>query len=248
MTRALNWLGAFPLILFLLVLGVASLIWNLIATLLYPLLPRETGLKVGRAVISYSYRAAWAIASWAGMLELDSSVLDRFRDEPGLIIVANHPSMLDALLVVARLPRSACIMKAGLMGNIFLAAGARLARYIRNDSARIMVKQAVDDLKRGGQLVVFPEGTRTTNATVGPFRPGVTLIAKLAHAPVQTVFIDSDSPYLRKGWPLWKMPPFPIRFTLRAGERFVAQADADAFLHELEDYFATGLKRPDAAA
>jgi 1-acyl-sn-glycerol-3-phosphate acyltransferase len=248
MVRLLSLLGALPLLFFLLLLGMASLAWNLIAAIIYPLLPRETGLRVGRAAITYSYRAAWAVASFFGMLRLDSSVLDRFRDEPGLIIVANHPSMLDALIVVARLPRSACIMKAGLMKNVFLGSGARLARYIRNDSARVMVRLAVADLKRGGQLVVFPEGTRTTREPIDPFRPGVTLIAKLADAPVQTVFIDTDSPYLRKGWPLWKLPPFPIRFTVREGARFQAPTDANELLSELEEYFAARVKPGDAAA
>ena len=107
------------------------------------------------------------------------------KDEPGLVVVANHPSMLDALILVARLPRSACIMKASLMRNPFLGAGARLARYIRNDSPRGMIRLAVDDLKRGGQLVIFPEGTRTTTAPVNSFRPGVTLIAKSAEMAVK---------------------------------------------------------------
>jgi hypothetical protein len=44
------------------------------------------------------------------------------RDEPGgLIVAANHPAMYDAM-VVARLPRGACIMKAELVRNVFSAA------------------------------------------------------------------------------------------------------------------------------
>ena len=88
------------------------------------------------------------------MMEIDSSALDALRDEPGgLIIAANHPTMLDALLLVARLPRGVCIMKAELMRNIFLGAGARLARYIRNDSAAAWCATAVASLREGGQLV-----------------------------------------------------------------------------------------------
>ena len=184
------------------------------------------------------------LASLAGMLKIESSVLDRFRDEAGLIIVANHPSMLDALILVARLPRSACIMKAELMKNLFLGAGARLARYIRNDSARGMIRLTVQDLRRGGQLVIFPEGTRTTVRPVNPFRPGVTLIAKLADVPIQTVFIDTDSPYLGKGWPIWKLPPLPMVFTVRLGERFAPSPDPHALLRTLEDYFVANLEAP----
>jgi 1-acyl-sn-glycerol-3-phosphate acyltransferase len=230
----------------LVLLGLMSLAWNTIALLLYPLLSRERGTAIGRAGIAVGYGLFWKIAGLTGMLRIRSSGLDAMRDERGLIVVANHPSMLDALILVARLPRSACIMKADLMDNIFLGSGARLARYICNDSTRGMVKRAVYELKSGGQLVVFPEGTRTTHAPIDPFRPGVTLIAKLAGAPIQTVFIDTDSPYLRKGWPIWRLPPLPIEFSVRLGRRFAPAHDAAALLAEIEQHFAANVKPPAA--
>ena len=241
MNRLLRWIFLIPLALLLyallLLLGCISLAWNLVAMLLYPVLPARVGRSLGRRVIAFAYRSFWATASALGMMRIDANCLDALRDERGVIFVANHPTMLDALLLVARLPRSACIMKADLMRNIFLGAGARLARYIRNDSARAMVRLAVDDLKQGGQLVIFPEGTRTVTPPLNAFRPGVTLIAKLAQAPIQTVFIDTDSPYLGKGWPLWRVPPLPIVFRLRLGQRFAPQQDSDALLQEIERYF-----------
>jgi 1-acyl-sn-glycerol-3-phosphate acyltransferase len=227
----------------LLVLGLMSVGWNLVALLLYPLLPRERGLRLGRAMISRGYGWFWAIARASGMLFLDSKVLDSLREEPGLVVVANHPSMLDAVMLVARLPRSACVMKASLARNPFLGAGARLARYIRNDSTYGLVRLAVADLRQGGQLVLFPEGTRTTRWPVNPFHSAVGLIAKRAQAPVQAVFIDTDSPYLGKGWPLWRLPPLPIVFTVRLGRRFAPNDDPHALQAELQAYFAEGVHR-----
>jgi len=232
--------------LMLALLGLGSLLWNLVALLLYPVLSRDAGRRIGRAGIACGYRIFWWMARAAGMMRLQSQALDTLRDEPGLIVVANHPSMLDALMLVARLPRSACIMKASLMHNPFLAPGARLARYIRNDSPRGLVKLAVADLRQGGQLVMFPEGTRTTHAPVNPFQRGVTVIARLAQAPIQTVFIDTSSPYLCKGWPLWRLPPLPIVFSVRLGRRFEPGDDPAALLAELEAYFAAGVRRPPA--
>lgn len=226
----------------LVLLGVMLLAWNFVALLLYPLLPRNRGIRVGRAAIAGTFRTFWAIAARAGMLRIDARVLDALRDEPGLIFVANHPSLLDAMILVARLPKSACVMKAELMRNVFLGPGARLARYIRNDSTRGMIRLAVEDLKSGGQLVMFPEGTRTTRQPIDPFRPGVTLIAKLAGAPIQSVFIDTDSPYLGKGWPLGRLPPLPIVFGVRLGERFAASQDTQAMLAQLERYFAANVR------
>jgi 1-acyl-sn-glycerol-3-phosphate acyltransferase len=247
MTRVLRILTSIPLALMLyallLFLGLISLFWNLVAMLIYPVIPTRPARALGRMTIAFAYRMFWWLASVTGMMRIDAACLDPMRNEPGVIFVANHPTMLDALLLVARLPRSACIMKADLMGNIFLGAGARLARYISNKSARMMVRLAVNDLRNGGQLVIFPEGTRTVTPPLNPFRPGVTLIAKLAQAPIQTVFIDTDSPYLSKGWPLWRVPPLPIVFTLRLGKRFAATQDSDVLQADLEHYFRQNMEQ-----
>jgi len=241
--RSLRWLLALPLYALLVWLGIISLTWNLLAMALYPLLPTERGRDFGRAGIAYAYRCFWASACACGIMRVDASCLDALRDEPGLIVAANHPTMLDALLLVAHLPRSACIMKASLMDNVFLGAGARLARYICNDSAWTMIRLSVSDLRAGGQLVIFPEGTRTTTPPLNAFRPGLTLISKLAKAPIQTVFIDTDTHYLSKGWPIWRVPALPLVFTLRLGERFPPPQDSGAALVDLENYFSHSMQQ-----
>ncbi|HEY2558907.1 MAG TPA: lysophospholipid acyltransferase family protein [Caldimonas sp.] len=223
-------------------LGAMSLAWALVAPLAGQLLPRAAAGRLGRAAISFIYRSCWARAERFGLLELDSSALDVLRDEPGgLIVAANHPSMLDALVVVARLPRGVCIMKADLLRNVFLAGGARLAQYIRNDVGRGMVRDAVASLREGNQLVLFPEGTRTVTAPINAFKPGITLIAHLAQVPIQTVVIETFSPYLTKGWPLLKAPPVPVRVRVRLGRRFAADPDHRAQLQRIERYFAEEL-------
>jgi 1-acyl-sn-glycerol-3-phosphate acyltransferase len=224
-------------------LGLMSLGWNLVAPLLALVLPRARSGRLGRAAVSFIYRCCWSSAARLGLMQVDSSVLDALRDEPGgLIVAANHPTMLDALVVVARLPRGVCVMKAELLRNVFLGSGARLARYIRNDVGRGMVRDAVATLREGNQLVLFPEGTRTVGAPVNAFKPGITLIAHLAQVPIQTVLIESMSPYLTKGWPLLQAPPIPVRMRLVLGRRFAPDADHRALLRRLEIYFAEALR------
>ena len=222
-------------------LGVMSVVWNLVALVLYPLLPRATGLRIGRAGISRGYRMFWAVARASGLLHMDADALKPLAQERGLVIVANHPSLLDALMLVAVLPRSACVMKGSLMSNPLLGPGARLARYIRNNSPHQLMHLAIGDLKAGGQLVMFPEGTRTTRAPLNPFQGGFALIARRAGVPVQTVFIDTDSPYLGKGWPLWKLPPVPIVFSVRLGRRFESGPNVGAMVQEIERYMASSV-------
>ncbi len=237
--RPLAWLA---LQLLLLLLGLMSLSWNFAALLLHPVLSSAAGRRIGRRAISRGYSMFWAAAQASGLLRLDTSALDALRDERGLVIVANHPSMLDALMLVARLPRSACVMKASLRRNPFLGPGARLARYIRNDSVRGMIRLAAADLQQGGQLLLFPEGTRTTQRPLNPLYASFALIAEQAQVPVQVVFIDTDSPYLSKGWPLWRLPPLPIRFSVRLGQRFQPRGDHHALFSEVKAHLFAGVR------
>ncbi len=227
----------------LLHLGAMSLTWNLVCLLLHPLLPRAQGIVLGRAAISSVYRGFWMCTEWLGLMRIDATALDALSADAGLIIAANHPSMADAMLIVARVPRGICIMRTSLMRSPFLGAGARLARYIRNEPPRGMIRSCVANLKEGGQLVLFPEGTRTITAPINPFRPGMTLIAQMAQVPIQTVFIRTPSRYLAKDWPIWRTPDFPVVFDVQLGERFAPEEDHVGLMRRIEAYFAQELSR-----
>lgn len=232
----------------LLLLGVGSLSWNLISYALYPFVPRERATVIGRAGIARGYRLFWWWLQLTGVMRLSYDGIDGLAADAGLIIAPNHPTALDALLVIARVPRGVCIMRASLMHNPFLGAGARLARYIRNDPPSGMVRGAVTNLKAGGQLLMFPEGTRTVEPPVNRFLPGITLIAHMAGVPIQTVIVETDTGYLGKGWPVWKPPHFPMVYRVRLGERFAPDADHQGLLRRLEAYFRheLGTRGPNA--
>ena len=136
----------------------------------------------------------------------------------------------------------ACIMKSGIRDNVVLGGGARLAGYIRNDTAGDMVREAARELRSGQQLLVFPEGTRTRSAPVNPFKGGFALIAKRAGAPVQTVFIETNSRFLGKGWPILKKPRLPLVYRARLGKRFEVTGDVKSFLTQLEAYYRQSLQ------
>ena len=221
--------------------AVVFLGWNLLATPLYWVLPRRVSARLGQAVIMGGFRMLLGLMRVAGLARFDLSALDVLRDEAALVITPNHPTLLDALLVTSRLPRVVCITKASVWHNPLLGAGARLAGYIRNDSPHRLVRHAARAVRGGSQLLIFPEGTRTTAAALGPFKPGFALMARQAGAPVQTVLLEASSPYLRKGWPLLRRPDFPLEYRARLGRRFTVDGPAEPFCQQLEAYLRTEL-------
>jgi 1-acyl-sn-glycerol-3-phosphate acyltransferase len=180
-----------------------------------------------------------------GLAELDADGVSELRDGDGLIMVANHPGLLDAVLLVSQAPRAVCLMKASLAHNIVLSGTARLAGYIHNKSGLGLVKKCEERLKEGSTLLVFPEGTRTVGGELLPFKMGFALVAVLSRAPVQTIIITSESNCLGKGWPFFKKPAFPVRYSLRLGRRFQPEPGQGAkhFGSAVENYFRETLAR-----
>jgi 1-acyl-sn-glycerol-3-phosphate acyltransferase len=223
-------------------LGLICLTWSVFALPLYFILPRRLGTAIGRRGIMTGFRIyAWSL-SVTRTYRLDLRDIDTLEEGQPLILAPNHPCLIDALLILTRHPNIVCVMKAALMRNVFLGSGSRLARYVRNDSSRQMIKESVAHLREGGVLLLFPEGTRTTREPINSLVGSVGLIAKHARVPVQTLVIETDSPYLSKGWPLFRRPELPIIYRVRLGKRFDPPSDVAAFTAELDRYYRDALE------
>lgn len=228
-------------------LALLCLFWLPFALILKPLLPAASGQRFGRRMIMGGFRVYLRLLEIFCACRFDLDELDRLRDEGPLVIAANHPSLLDAVLIVSRLPNAVCVMKATLMDNILFGAAARLARYIRNNAPLEVILGAREELRAGAHLVIFPEGTRTANFPLDPFTPSTGLIAGRSAAAVQCLLIEMSTPYLGKAWPLFRPPELPLHCRVRLGRRFPPPTDVPAFTAELEAYFREQLASPRCA-
>lgn len=232
--------AAFEPIAMVLGLGFLALLctlWSPIALPLHVLMPKRLGQRFGRWAIHTGFRIYLGFLRLFCLCRFDLKEVEALRNQPSLIIVANHPSLLDAVVIIACLPNVACVMKSSLMDNPLFGAAARLAGYIRNDSALDLVRHARQQLNQGAQLLIFPEGTRTERFPIGPCAGTAGLIASRAQVPLQALLIDFSSPYLGKRWPLLRKPDLPLSVTVRLGQRFAPPAAASAFAGQLEAYF-----------
>lgn len=221
----------------LMLFGISCLAWSLPAGLLNRMLPRRMRAPLGQYMIMAGFRFYLATMQAVGLFRCDLRALDALRNDGALVIAPNHHSLLDAVLVISRLPRVVCITKATLWDNWFLGGGIRLASYIRNDAPVKLIKLALAELRAGRHLLIFPEGTRTVVPPVNSFKGGFALMAQKAGVPVQTVFIESPSRYLTKGWPLFRRAERPLIYRVRLGQRFDVGQDVHKFVADLEQYF-----------
>jgi 1-acyl-sn-glycerol-3-phosphate acyltransferase len=229
--------GQLALYLGLVLLGAMLLAGTLALWVMRLFTPADRHRLMVRHLIADVFRGYLRVLCAVGLMQVDVSELDALNADRSLVIAPNHPSLLDVILVISRLPNVSCIMKSELWDNLFLGAGARWAGYIRNDSPRSMVRLAVENIAQDGHLLVFPEGTRTVTAPVNPLRGSFAVIARRAQVPIQVVFIETNSKFLGKGWPLWKRPEFPLRYRVRLGPRLSAQGSTDAITRQVAACF-----------
>lgn len=208
---------------------------------------KENHRFLGQRILSKTLGSFITFLEWFGIIRVVDDELKRHPDDQhALIFACNHPALWDAPLVIRRIGRLSGIMKAELLANPLLTHGARFAGFLPNSPRMTMIRSSIERLSTGGRLLFFPEGTRTReeNGAINPFRPGLALIAKESGVPIVPVFIRQDSPYLRKGWPIVKMPKLPITITLTLGEpiRALPEETVRAFSERLETIFRKELE------
>jgi 1-acyl-sn-glycerol-3-phosphate acyltransferase len=190
-----------------LVFGSVGVLLNVVCIVLLPLPGRSALEPTARATIRRLFEA-WV--SWLHASRVTNVTWRGFDEETlttGTVYVANHPSLIDATLILARLPDAVCIFKPSLMRNPAVGPAALVAGYVKGDTGLDLIKAAAAKVAAGRSLLVFPEGTRTTpGALPGRMKPGFALIAERAKAPVRLVTIRSSPGLCERGRPWWPAP------------------------------------------
>jgi 1-acyl-sn-glycerol-3-phosphate acyltransferase len=119
----------------------------------------------------------------------------------GLLIVANHPSLIDVVLLIALVERPNCVVKASLRDNVFTRGPVRSAGFVVNTDGPQLVADCVASVRSGDNLIIFPEGTRSLehNGAPNPLKRGAANIALRGNLPLTPVVITVSEPMLGKG-------------------------------------------------
>ncbi len=148
-------------------------------------------------------------------------------DLAGCLLVANHPSYLDAVFLMAHLPHVNCVMKSSLLNHPLFFPFTRLGGYIAsdNDDPQKLIEACRAASARGEPILIFPEGTRSTPGQPLRFRRGAAQVALRAGLRVVPLVVHCDPPALTHGSPWYRMPDRCVHLVIR----FAAPCDIADF-------------------
>jgi 1-acyl-sn-glycerol-3-phosphate acyltransferase len=152
---------------------------------------------------------------------------ERLRAPGPHLVVANHPSLIDVVLLVACMPQVDCVVKQAhwrrpLMRRVVTAAG-----YISNADGDALVEACVGRLRQGRSLLLFPEGTRSPPGRLGFFRRGVAHISLRSGRDPIPVVIRCNRPFLVKGRGWHEVPDGAVEFTVEVHRPFAVRRSDD---------------------
>lgn len=208
--------------------GLGAALVGLVLLPIVRLLPamHERKRARARAVVRGALRLFLMLMHRSGGLSYQLSGRERLG-RPGQLIVANHPSLIDVVFLLAYAPAAGCVVKHGLWRNPLTAAALRLAEYIPNEPTPAMIEAASAALRAGQTLIMFPEGTRTRCGRGPVFHRGAASVALRAATVLTPVYISVEPTTLTKAEPWYRIPARRPRFTLVVG----ADWDLSAYRH-----------------
>ena len=183
-------------------------------------------------------RFVWTLLVWSfirtGLIRLNRGNLPDCR---GTIIVASHPSLIDVVLLTVLIPRSLSVAKPSVRTNPFMGVEARAVAIpggVEN------LGRVAACLKRGWNVIIFPEGTRSPfrgvdpgdrRISLHPFQRGAAQLALRAGAPIVCVGIWQSRRVLAKRQPVWDMGTDPVTYVFRADAATVERPRPGESLH-----------------
>lgn len=233
--------------------GLGSLVLGMLVFPLVALLARDRQRRVllVKHVIRHAFRLLIGLMRRIGVLSYEVSGLSRLRPG-GQLILANHPTLIDVVFLMAFIERADCIVKGALARNPFTRGPVRAAGFVFNDSGTGLLEDCVKSVRCGNNLIIFPEGTRSAPDQTMRLHRGAARVALQGQVDIVPVRIQCSPATLAKGGKWYRVPARRAHFEIEVGHPipvapFMAQDDHQALAARrltahLTDYFSTGTR------
>lgn len=196
--------------------GLLGLVLSVTVFPLFYLLPITTQRRQrwARRILAALFPTYIRFMEWCRLIRVRRHNCDSLN-VGGQLIIANHPSLLDVVYLIATVKNANCLVKQSLFFNPFTAGAVRAAGYIRNDS-ETLIEDCVASLKAGDSLIVFPEGTRTDPQKPFRFLRGTANIALASGCDIRPVVIHCRPARLMKHQAWYEMSTETLKVDIEA--------------------------------
>ncbi|MBI3897943.1 MAG: 1-acyl-sn-glycerol-3-phosphate acyltransferase [Gammaproteobacteria bacterium] len=218
---------------------------------------RECHLRARRLIHSI-FASLVALLRVTGVMRLTGDNIEALRDSRQKLVLANHPSYLDVVILLAAMPEAECVVKQGLWNSWYFGGVVRAVGYISNADSDRLVDDCAAALAKGSPMLIFPEGTRTVHGQSLQFQRGAARIALRSGAEILPVIISCDPPVWGKGFSLWAIAKqqFHINFEVKSPLRLQdlgwqgepETLAARRLTKRLEAYFTSAIESHDRPA
>ncbi|HEX5055453.1 MAG TPA: 1-acyl-sn-glycerol-3-phosphate acyltransferase [Gammaproteobacteria bacterium] len=173
-----------------------------------------------QSVIHFSFRLFVWFMRTCKVLQLTVIGSEKLKSAGDCLIIANHPCLIDVVLIISLLKKTGCIVKQSMWSNRFLRGVVASAGYIKNSAdPECLISDCTQYVEGGSPLIIFPEGTRTTPGAQLKFHRGAANIALRSKKAITPVIISCIPPTLLKNQKWYHVPSSgPMKIILRVGD------------------------------
>lgn len=182
------------------IFGLGGLVLSFI---ILPLIAITTSNTIQRELkaqrlICLTFNAFCRIMKFTGAIDYRIDGIETLQQDRNCIIVANHPSLIDYVLIASQLPQCDCLVKAAIWENLFMKRIVKAAGYIPNQAPDDLLERCEERFSRGNVLLIFPEGTRTTPGVTPSLQRGAAQIATRTETDLRVIHITVTPSFLTK--------------------------------------------------
>lgn len=171
----------------------------------------------GKKLLKIAFQSfLWGMQS-LGVMDLKVKHMDRLKSG-GRLVLANHPSLIDAVILIALIDNPNGIIKSSLFNNPSMYGLAKIAGLMRNVEGPELIRKSIESISSGDNLIIFPEGTRTRVLGQVSFKQGAAYIAIKGGFNITPVLIVTSEPVLGKDHSWYKVPTKKPVFTVSVME------------------------------
>lgn len=190
---------SFLTILCFFIFGLGGLV---IGCIIFPIImlfySRQKQKTLFLKVVHTSWRFFVWIMTFFHLIHVSVKDKEKLSNLKSTVIISNHPTLIDIVILISLIPNTTCVVKGALAHNFFIKSIIKRAFLVNDDDTDDFMQKAQDFLSQGVNLVIFPEGTRTT-PNKNMIHKGFAHIAIRANVSILPVLITCEPQILGKG-------------------------------------------------